>query len=88
MDKLCKSEQLRKVQELCFACLELNLYLDSHPCDKNAIEIYNSLGVQFEQAAKAYEKKYGPLMNFGHSSSKCPWQWVEGPWPWEKEFYN
>jgi len=30
-----------------------------------------------------YEEEYGPLMNFGFSFSKSPWQWVEGPWPWE-----
>ena len=46
------------------------------------------LGAQFEQAVKAYEKKYGPLMNFGHSSSDCPFQWVDDPWPWQKEYYE
>lgn len=90
MSNMSRAEQILKVQELCFACLDLNLYLDNNPTDKNAICLYNSLGQQFEQAVKAYEKKYGPLMNYGHShtSSACPFMWVDEPWPWQKGFYE
>lgn len=88
MTSMNRAEQMLKVQELCFACLDLNLYLDNNPTDKNAICLYNSLGQQFEQAVKAYEKKYGPLMNFGHSSSSFPFGWVDEPWPWQREFYE
>ena len=88
MTSMSRAEQILKIQELCFACVDLNLYLDNNPTDKNAICLYNSLGEQFEQAVKAYEKKYGPLMNFGHSRSSCPFQWVDEPWPWQKEYYE
>jgi spore coat protein JB len=27
--------------------------------------------------------QYGPLMQYGHSYSRFPWQWVEPPWPWQ-----
>ena len=81
-------ELLTKVQELGFACLDLNLYLDNHPDDKKAINTYNSLSYQFSQARCAYESKYGPLTNFGYAQSSCPWQWVNQPWPWDREFYN
>lgn len=85
-----RSELILKVQELCFACVDLNLYLDAHPEDKNAVGLYNSLSQQFEQAVKSYEKKYGPLSNFGHSHScsAVPFQWVDDPWPWQREFYE
>ena len=88
MANMSRAEQIRKIQELCFACVDMNLYLDNNPKDSNAIEIYNSLGCQLENAISAYEKKYGPLMNFGHGKSSCPWQWVNCPWPWEREFYE
>ena len=81
-------ECLDAIRKLQFFAIDLNLYLDNHPEDKNAVCLYNSLGAQFEQAVKAYEKKYGPLMNFGHSSSDCPFQWVDDPWPWQKEYYE
>ena len=48
---------------------------------------YNSFVSQYAKARCAYEKQYGPLTNFGHAPSNCPWQWVDEPWPWEKEFY-
>lgn len=88
MTTTTRSEQILKIQELCFACVDLNLYLDTHPEDKNAVSLYNSLGQQFEQASKSYEKRYGPLMNYGHSCSAWPFQWVDEPWPWQKEFYE
>lgn len=81
-----RQDLLRNVQELGFACLDLNLYLDNHPDDKNAVNAYNTLAVQFAQAKCAYESKYGPLTNFGYAPSKYPWQWVNQPWPWDKEF--
>ena len=31
-----------------------------------------------------FEQKFGPLTLYGnHNDQK--WEWVEGPWPWEKE---
>ncbi|MGO0807265.1 spore coat protein CotJB [Clostridioides difficile] len=32
------------------------------------------------------ENKYGPLTNFGYAPSRCPWQWADQPWPWDREF--
>ena len=31
MASMTRAEQIRKIQELCFACVDLNLYLDTHP---------------------------------------------------------
>lgn len=86
MKQSSRGELLRKVQEIGFACVDMNLYLDNHPEDKNAINTYNSLCSQFAQARCAYENKYGPLTNFGYAPSKYPWQWICQPWPWDKEF--
>ena len=81
-----RAELMRKVQETSFACVDMNLYLDNHPDDTNAINTYNSLCNQFAQARYAYENKYGPLTNFGYAPSRCPWQWADQPWPWDREF--
>ena len=74
---------LRKLQEMEFVAVELNLYLDTHPCDADALNDYNCAVEAICKLKKEYEEEYGPLMNFGFSSSEAPWQWVEGPWPWE-----
>ena len=77
MAQLNRSEIILKIQELSFACVDLNLYLDTHPDDANAVNMYNSFSKQLNEAIRNYECKYG---------SGCPWQWVEQPWPWDREF--
>jgi len=74
---------LRRLQELDFVLVELNLYLDTHPHDAQAIEQYNQTAQQRWEVAQEFESRYGPLMNFGHSYSDYPWQWKEAPWPWQ-----
>jgi spore coat protein JB len=86
MKKESRQELMLKIQELSFACVDLNLYLDNHPEDKNAINTYNKFVSQFIQARCAYESKYGPLTNFGYAPSSYPWQWVNQPWPWDLEY--
>ena len=86
MKKESRQELMLKIQELSFACVDLNLYLDNHPEDKNAINTYNKFVSQFIQARCAYESKNGPLTNFGYAPSSYPWQWVNQPWPWDLEY--
>lgn len=74
---------LQQLQEVDFVLVELNLYLDTHPHDRDALHQYNQLTGQRWQLAQEFEKRYGPLMHFGHSYSAYPWQWIEPPWPWQ-----
>ena len=46
MAQLNRSEIILKIQELSFACVDLNLYLDTHPDDANAVNMYNSFSKQ------------------------------------------
>lgn len=73
-------EQLQKVD---FALVELSLYLNTHPHDLEAVRQFNQLAQRRGQIAYAFEAKYGPLMQFGHSYSRYPWQWPDTPWPWQ-----
>jgi spore coat protein JB len=66
-----------------FVLLELNLYLDTHPNDAQAVRQFNEFAVRRKQLVEQYEKQFGPLMNFGHSLSPQPWAWNNGPWPWQ-----
>lgn len=61
MAQLNRSEIILKIQELSFACVDLNLYLDTHPDDANAVNMYNSFSKQLNEAIRNYECKYGPL---------------------------
>lgn len=75
--------ELEQLQIVDFALVELTLYLDTHPADMQAVQQFNQLAQQRAQLAHAFEIKYGPLMQFGHSFTRFPWQWSETPWPWQ-----
>lgn len=81
-DMKCE-ELMRKIKELEFAAVELNLYLDNHPTCQQALADYNMIVQDLMKHTKLYEANFGPLANFGNSPSQYPWRWVEEPWPWE-----
>jgi spore coat protein JB len=76
-------ELLEQLQAIDFVLIELNLYLDTHPHDAQAIEQYNDQAEQRWAIAQEFEALYGPLIHFGHSYSGYPWQWNNVPWPWQ-----
>ncbi|MFC5700586.1 spore coat protein CotJB [Cohnella faecalis] len=76
-------KELEELQKVDFALVELTLYLDNHPTDMQSIQQFNQLAQLRGQLAYAFEMKYGPLMQYGHSFSRYPWQWIESPWPWQ-----
>jgi len=75
--------QLRDLQAVDFVLVELTLYLDTHPDDLGAVQQYNQFAHKRSHMVQQFELEFGPLMAFGHSYSKHPWQWVETPWPWQ-----
>ncbi len=74
---------LNELQTIDFVLVELNLYLDTHPNDAQALQQYNHYSIIRSRVARDYEMRYGPLQNFGHSCSSYPWKWAEAPWPWQ-----
>lgn len=84
MDMEKQKALLMRLQEMEFVAIELNLYLDTHPCDMDALNDYNCAVEMVRKLMMEYEECYGPLLPFGMQLSKGnEWQWAEGPWPWE-----
>ena len=84
MDCQKRLSKLMKISELQFVAVELNLYLDTHPCDQEALNDYNCAAERLEALKKEYEAEFGPLLNFGFSEADADhWQWIDSPWPWE-----
>ncbi|MGM9950949.1 MAG: spore coat protein CotJB [Lysinibacillus sp.] len=75
--------QLEEIQAIDFVLVELNLYLDTHPQDLEAIQQYNETSLKSMELKRNFEQQFGPLMNFGKSFSGYPWSWIETPWPWQ-----
>jgi len=78
---------LTELMSIDFAIIELNLYLDTHPNDQRAIEMYNMNVQKSKQIREQYEMLFGPL-TARYSTSKKSWQWISNPWPWNKNFMN
>lgn len=85
---LSKQDLIKKIQELSFCAVELNLFLDTHPTNTQALQDYSYVLKELQQLKQIYNKNYGPLMNFGEAYvSGNFWQWVaeDEKWPWENQ---
>ncbi|MGE5704438.1 MAG: spore coat protein CotJB [Clostridia bacterium] len=80
------SSTLQKLQEVQFALVELQFYLDMNPEDTRAIQQYNYLAEELADLKHEYEMQRGPLMQYGFSKSPSRWAWTSTPWPWEIEY--
>jgi len=80
--ELCEQALLSKIAETRFACVELQLYLDTHPEDAIATADFNCYADQLHDLMNTYETQYGPLMNFGSSAHNAG-SWVDQKWPWQ-----
>ena len=73
------------IQENEFSAIDLNLFLDTHPDSKEALELYTRLCATLKSLKADYVSKYGPLCA-KDSANATPFQWVETgrKWPWQK----
>ncbi|GAA4711812.1 spore coat protein CotJB [Brevibacillus fulvus] len=74
---------LEQLQAVDFVLVELNLYLDTHNDDVDALNQFNYYVQERWKIAREIESSYGPLQGFGNSASGFPWQWDDTPWPWQ-----
>ena len=74
---------LYQLMQYKFALIELNLYLDTNPRDKDAIELYNKYLKIEKEMCKKYESMYGPLTLGDNGLDENRWEWINSPWPWE-----
>ena len=81
---MSKCELLKKIQSYRFAADDLLLYLDTHPDDKKAFSLFRELVGKAKQLVNEYQREYGPLSAFASAESSS-FDWLECPWPWEKE---
>ena len=73
---------LNQWQQYNFAITDLNLYLDTHPNDMNAVRLFNNYNNILTQITNKYESTYGPLY-LDSNSINNNWTWINSPWPWE-----
>jgi len=70
------------IQATSFVLDDLRLFLDTHPCDKAALDYWVRVETVRNEAVKEYTKCYGPI-NMYDVDVEDRWTWVDEPWPWE-----
>ena len=79
---MSKQSLLRDIQAAHFSLTETRLFLDTHPCDREAMEYYlcqkeklAELMMQWENVCPDIRKENGAVR----------WAWADTPWPWQVE---
>lgn len=78
------STPLAELMALDFAIDEMGLYLDTHPDDAEALELFNSYIRLAQQGRAKYESMYGPLSK-KLTVEEGKYTWINNPWPWDME---
>ena len=60
-EKGSRNSQLSRINEVSFAVDDMLLYLDTHPCDRKALEYCDELVKERRKLLQEYAEKFGPL---------------------------
>lgn len=77
-------ELLKEITAIHMMIVELNLYLNTHPYDKEALTARNAYVKKYLELKEQYNQCFG-MTNADADQSAYPWQWIDEPWPWECE---
>lgn len=77
--KSCE-ELMRAIAEADFFAQDLKLYLDTHPDDTRAIQMFVEACRQSKACKAAFEDSYWPLTACAAGRDNC-WDWLDGNFP-------
>lgn len=82
--KPCRTDLMNQINEVSFALDDTRLFLNTHPCNQEALAFFEEYNCQRVSALKEYAKHFGPLTTDTMSTSEDYWKWIREPWPWQK----
>jgi spore coat protein JB len=71
-----------ELMALGFAIKEINLYLDTHPKDKDAFDTLKSLNKLMQDGQEKFVRMFGPQTIMDITSGD-EYTWLNNPWPWD-----
>lgn len=77
-----RDQLLYEYGKMCFAALDIQLFLDTHPFNSEALTAHSHYCRTAAVIKDEYEMKYGPLVACDATIANS-WEWIDGPWPWE-----
>lgn len=81
--RLCRGCLQKSLAAYDFALLEMNLYLDTHPQDTEALELVQVYRQKRAELIDLYESRYGAYVVTPADVEGTSWTWVNDPWPWD-----
>lgn len=73
-------ELMRAIMEADFFAQDLKLYLDTHPNDARALEMFREACRQYKACKAAFEDSFYPITAHSAGMDDC-WNWTDGVWP-------
>ena len=73
---------LGELMAIDFVCNELQLYLDTHPDDMEAFDMFKQILRLSKEAKRRYTEKYGPITK-ADMLNDSEYTWSQTPWPWK-----
>ena len=83
-DNMSKMELKKQIAAVHMMLEDLQLYLNTHPSDRNALAKRNGYVKQLKMLKEEYDKCFD-MISQDDSLSTYPWEWICEPWPWEYE---
>lgn len=72
---------MTELQALEFVLQELALYLDTHPSDAEAFELFRQYAAMEQEARSAFATAGMPISR-GETAMNKTYSWPKDPWPW------
>ena len=80
-----EAQLMQQINESGFAVNDLTLFLNSHPDSRQALAcLLENLKIK-KEAMDEYARRFAPLTIDTADDAAACWQWIFGPWPWEKK---
>jgi spore coat protein JB len=80
---MSREELLKRIMAYRFAAYDLQLYLDTHPDDMKAFNLFKRMTEAAEDFTEKFEAKYGPLTDAANARMDR-WKWIDDPFPWDR----
>lgn len=75
-----REKLLAWIDQVSFAVVEMNLYLDTHPEDEDALAFFREKVALRKEALKQYAEQYGPLtIDTANDRMSRSFEWVMQP---------
>ena len=83
-EMMSHEDLMQCINEVSFAVNDMQLYLDTHPDDTNALGVMQQLVNRRKKYKEMHMKYYGPLtVDCTADACSDSWLWILQPMPWE-----